>query len=48
MGAFAKLTSAQDRLCHKVVAQDKFVMEAAIILTLVEETEFVDAFLNRY
>ena len=48
MDAFAKQTLGQARICNDAVAQDKFVMEAAIILTLVEETEFIDAFLNRY
>ena len=32
MDAFAKMTVAQNRFCEEALSQDKFVMEAVIIL----------------
>ena len=42
--AFSKHTLAQDKFRKKVVAQHKLVMEAVIILALVEDTELINAF----
>ena len=46
MDAFAKHSLAKDKCSKKALAQDKFVMEAVIILALVEETELIDTFAN--
>ena len=35
-------------VCKTAVAQDKFVMKAVTILTLVEQIEFVDAFAKQH
>ena len=47
MGAFAKPTLVQKMFCEEALAHDIFVMEAVIILALIEATKDRNAFAKR-
>ena len=45
-GCLSKHSLAKDKFSKQALARYKFVMEAVIILALVEETELIDTFAN--